>query len=234
MSNRGIDLFFYRRPLFDEDLEKRHQELVKRMQEIGPPLGWRGLRVPSVPEFGEELIASFSVSYAIPGIQMYMDYSYRDKTYLAPEEAALDDKMSIRFLLSNKAIDYHDVVHRHFPVIAGAYEGYAAKLYFASYFVDYEDMHEEEYEAVSQREGIDVDGRNNIFTLHPAQYWDAELCGKALGFGPDEVIRRLDGQVPLVRPLMNGVYTVFNDDPDLSFEDFCAFNDRFKPVLGLV
>ena len=39
--------------------------------------------------------------------------------------------------------------------------------------------------------------------------------------------------MPLVRPLMDGVYTVLNDNPNLSFEDFCVFNDRFKPILGL-
>jgi hypothetical protein len=34
-------------------------------------------------------------------------------------------------------------------------------------------------------------------------------------------------------PLMDGVYTVFSDTPDLTYEEFVAINDRFKPVLGL-
>lgn len=35
-------------------------------------------------------------------------------------------------------------------------------------------------------------------------------------------------------PLMDGVYVVFNDNPDLSFEEYCAYNDALKPVLGLI
>lgn len=80
---------------------------------------------------------------------------------------------------------------------------------------------------------VDTDGRNNIFCLRPAHYWDEDLCRAAMGFGRDEVIRRLTGRVPRVEPLMDGVYVVFSDNPDLSFEEFCAYNDALKPVLGL-
>jgi hypothetical protein len=80
---------------------------------------------------------------------------------------------------------------------------------------------------------IDTNDRNNIVTLEPAMYRDGLLCQRALGYDRDEVIRRLQGKVPLVMPLMDGVYTVFSDNPDLTYEEFVAINDRFKPVLGL-
>jgi len=99
--------------------------------------------------------------------------------------------------------------------------------------VKYEDLHREIVATLRSSPAADIDGRNNIFTLEVAQYWDAELCQRALGYGRDEVIKRLTGKVPLVQPLMDGVYVVFNDDPDLTFEEFCAYNDRLKPVLGL-
>ena len=81
--------------------------------------------------------------------------------------------------------------------------------------------------------GITPNGRNNIYTLSPACYWDGDLCQTALGYGCDEVIRRLAGKVPDVHPLADGVYIIFNDDPLLSFDDFLAIQHTFKPILGL-
>ena len=81
---------------------------------------------------------------------------------------------------------------------------------------------------------MDIDGRNCIYTLKPAMFWDALLCRRALGYGPEEVIRRLDGRVPLVRPLMDGVYIVFNDDIGLTYAQFVEMNERNKAILGLV
>jgi hypothetical protein len=40
--------------------------------------------------------------------------------------------------------------------------------------------------------------------------------------------------VPLVMPLMDGVYTVFSDNPDLTYEEFVAINDPFEPMPGLI
>jgi hypothetical protein len=81
---------------------------------------------------------------------------------------------------------------------------------------------------------IDIDGRNNIYTLRPAQYWDAELCRRALGYDPDEVIARLHGRVPRAERLMDGVYTVLNDSPEMSYADFVEMNEKIKPILGLI
>ena len=78
-----------------------------------------------------------------------------------------------------------------------------------------------------------MDGRNFIYTLYPAQFWDAELCQHALGYGPDEVVARLRGKVPQVERLRNGVYLVLNDDPNLSFDEFIKMNESYKNILDL-
>ena len=114
-----------------------------------------------------------------------------------------------------------------------AFQGYAGHGYMASHSRHYSELRAAEISKLRLDPSIDVNGRNNIFTLNVAEYWDAELCQRALGYGRDEVIKRLSGKVPLVRPLMDGVYVVFSDNPDLTFEEFCAYNDRLKPVLGL-
>ncbi len=84
-----------------------------------------------------------------------------------------------------------------------------------------------------QDQAIDVRGRNSIPILHPANFWDRQLCHDALGITPEEAVRRLDGLIPMVRPLMDGVYTVFSDDPDLSHEGYAEIQHRFRPLLGI-
>ncbi|MGX5732282.1 hypothetical protein ACWKWK_17350 [Pseudoxanthomonas beigongshangi] len=46
-------------------------------------------------------------------------------------------------------------------------------------------------------------------------------------------MRRLSGKIPRVQPVLEGVCLVFNDDLNLTQEDFNAINDTYKPILGL-
>ncbi len=204
------------------------------MQELPAPLGWQGLEVPPVPDCGEYLGASFDVEYGISGLELQGRYVYRGETYVYGDDVTYDDKVWVTFPTHSRRLDYRSMLHEHLPVVMEAFGGYAGHGYFGSYVVKYENIHAAEIEALRKKPGIDVNGRNNIFTLNVVEYWDAELCQRALGYGPDEVIKRLTGKVPLVKSLMDGVYVVFNDNPDLTFEGFCAYNDRLKPVLGLV
>ena len=80
---------------------------------------------------------------------------------------------------------------------------------------------------------VDTDGRSFIYTLHPAQFWDAELCRRALGFDRDEVIRRTRDVAIVAEPVLDGVYLVLNDDPNLTYEAFVEMNERIRPLLGL-
>ncbi|KAG0924722.1 hypothetical protein G6F31_019009 [Rhizopus arrhizus] len=79
----------------------------------------------------------------------------------------------------------------------------------------------------------DVDGRKNILTMYPAQFWDARLCSDALGFGPEEVFSRLEGKVDKVELTASGVYILLSDKIDLSYEEYLEFNRHAKALLGL-
>jgi hypothetical protein len=203
------------------------------MMKLPPPLSWKGLYVPPAPDCGDELGASFEIAYPVTGLELDGRYIYRGETYKYEDEAFYDDKVWISFAPTNAQIDYRSMLHEHLAGAVVAFECYAAHGYFGAYVVKFEDLNAVELQKLQDRPAIDVNGRNNIFTLNVVQYWDAELCQRALGYGRDEVIKRLSGKVPLVRPLMDGVYVVFNDNPNLTFEEFCAYNDRLKPVLGL-
>lgn len=237
MKGTRINLCMYFRAALSEPVEKRHKEVVRNMKEIGPPLGWEKLDVPPLPDFGAETLAIYWVKYPIPGIRCHADYNYRSDGHRLDDRAAQDDRMFIDFSTANKALDYRDILRNHFPALVKAYRSYRAIVGFGHHGVDYcggIEYKNNLYNRLRTDKSIDIDGRNNIFTLKPAMYWDALLCQRALGYDRDEVIRRLRGQVPEVMPLMDGVYTVFNDDANLSYEEFVAINDKFKPILGLV
>ncbi|MDY0872752.1 hypothetical protein [Dongia rigui] len=228
-----IDLFVYRRPALQQSVEDRYQEITKKMLLVDQPFGWQGMKLPPTPSFDEDgLTAHFEVSYPSSNIHHHGYFHLRDANYLSEDRAAKDDAMSFSIGQRDQP-QYSNILLKYFPQLVAAFDAYRAVAYFDNYVVLYYQTYAEALKKLRTRPDVNVNGRNNIFTLHPAQYWDAELCQRAMGYGRDEVIKRLTGKVPLVRPLMDGVYVVFNDNPDLTFDEFCAYNDRLKPVLGL-
>ena len=253
MSAANIILWVGSRASHAESIEVRHAEVAANMARIGAPLGWHDLAVPPAPDCGDQLRAVYTIKYPVRGLRFIGDYVYRGERYVYGDEASFDDMLRFGFKTSNKALDYRAIVHEHLPRVVEAFRGYRAFVGYDGYDAahaggyvpsddgstafdetGYQVRRNPIYNALCRDSTIDIDGRNNIFTLRPAHYWDAELCQRALGYGRDEVIRRLQGKVPRVEPLMDGVYVVFNDDPALSYEAFVQINECFKPLLGLI
>ncbi|WP_133612536.1 hypothetical protein [Dongia mobilis] len=204
------------------------------MEQVGAPLGWSSAVVPPAPKFGKEIYASFNVRYQNKRVKCTGGYAYRSAAYLSDDCAAHDDRLFFRFDVRDSAINYQQLLRKNAPEVIEAFGAYRADLCFFLYEVFFEQKNAGVLQRLRSDASIDIDGRNNIFTLQAVNYWDGELCQRALGYGRDEVIRRLTGKVPRVEPLMDGVYVVFSDNPDLTFEEYCAYNDALKPVLGLV
>jgi hypothetical protein len=192
-----------------------------------------GVVPPQMLSRSKGSLASF-FTFRYPDSEIVFEGAYliRDKKFLY-ESKACDDKLSFVIPINSVQKEYRIVLLRHFPELLSAIGGYRAAAYLGSYANQYDQIHRPVLTKLRDVDGKDIDGRNNIFTLNVVQYWDGQLCQRALGYGRDEVTKRLTGKVPLVQPLMDGVYVVFNDNPDLTFEEFCAYNDRLKPVLGL-
>ncbi len=232
MSKHRVDLWIYQRPDPKESIDDLYRERWQRMIALNSPLSWKNALVPSAPIRDRgDLAACYSVRYGNANLKHRGAYRIRDTRYIYDEKTS-DDTFAFEVKKLN-VDEYRDTLCRQFPEAIGAVRGYRAAAYVKFYSSEYSDLHRSERSALREKANADPDGRDNIFTLQPAQFWDAELCQRALGCGRDEVIKRLTGKVPLVRPLMDGVYVVFNDNPDLTFEEFCAYNDRLKPVLGL-
>jgi len=236
MSAAEIQLWIYARPDRSISIEERHARFVENMMQIGPPLGYQGMVPPPTPDCGSGLIAAFSAKYPIRGLKCFGDYKYRGERYVWQDRASFDEHLRFRFFLSNKTLNYQDVIKEQFPPIVEAFGGYRALVDYDYHDTNYTGgfkRNNEVYNALVADKSLNVDSRNFIYSLHPAQFWDAELCRRALGFGPDEVIRRLKDVAVLARPFMDGVYLVLNDDPNLTYEEFFEMNERIKPMLGL-
>jgi hypothetical protein len=174
-------------------------------------------------------------------------YTFRGDRVLQ-DKATEDDNFHYQFNALDARLDYRKLLHEDFKQVITTIGGYRAVWNYSRYGIAYRRSYlneedaarddndfpigNESYDRLRADKTIDVDGRNNIFTLYPSQYWDAELCHRALGYGPDEVIKRLQG-VPRAERLGEGVYTVLNDDPQISYDDFLSLNERYKSLLGL-
>lgn len=229
----NFECFVHYPPRHEEATELRHAVIAQRMRSLDGVLSWRNLNIPATPEFGRELIASYKLSYPTPSLAVTGIYTFRGSNYVYEDRISYDDKLIFSFDVDRVGELYAPLLHSEFPRVVEAFEGYLMRGFYSAYATKYHALHKDTLEALRAKGDVNLNGRNNIFSLQPAQYWSEEVCRRALGYGRDEVIKRLSGKVPLVQPLMDGVYVVFNDNPDLTFEEFCAYNDKLKPVLGL-
>jgi hypothetical protein len=230
---QDAEIWMYYRATHSESIDQRHAEFTANMSLIGRPLGFSGIGLPPAPDCGAELVAIYDVKYPTPGLWLQGSYLYRGQGYRYQDRRSYDDKVQIGFKAANKALDYRQVLSNGLPQLITAFRAYRAMTTLGLHALHY-CRRNPLYNRLLADQTIDVDGRNNIFTLEPAQYWDAEVCSRALGYGPDEVVRRLQGHALQANRLMDGVYLVLNDDPNLTYEDFVAMNERCKAMLGLI
>ncbi|MFJ3058268.1 hypothetical protein [Herbaspirillum sp. NPDC087042] len=232
-----IELWFYARPDRTRSIDERHGEVMSRLAKIDGPFGFSGLDLPEAPDCGDGLVAVYSTKLPTRGLKFIGDYAFRGAGYRYEDRASYDEHIRYQFKVTNKEIDYRRLLYLDFPKLVEAFAGYKAKLSYDIYSLYYQGGTNDEnivYNKLRENKELNVDGRNNIFTLYPSQFWDAELCVRALGYGPEEVIARLKGVCPMAIPLLDGVYMVLNDDPKITYEAYVEMNNTIKPVLGLI
>lgn len=73
-----------------------------------------------------------------------------------------------------------------------------------------------------------------LFTLFPVMYFNEECYGKLIKVSKEELLKRLEGKVKKVLLLEKGIYIIFNDKSDISYEEFVEMNETFKPLLNFI
>ena len=73
-----------------------------------------------------------------------------------------------------------------------------------------------------------------LFTLSPVIYFNEESYNKLIKVPKEELLERLKGKAKVVMLLEKGIYIIFNDKADITYEEFVEMNNIFKPLLGLI
>ena len=73
-----------------------------------------------------------------------------------------------------------------------------------------------------------------LFTLFPVMYFNEECYEKLIKVPKEELLKRLEGKAKKVLLLEKGIYIIFNDKADISYEEFVEMNETFKPLLNLI
>jgi hypothetical protein len=234
-------------------VEECYKRFVEKMDSIEGPFGFKYVDSSVIPKFGTSPIASMKIKYPVKGLKFVGGYSYREGKYPYFERAISDDFVWIGFGLPNKNIDYALFIEKYFPQIIEAFGGYRAAIDVNGFYTAYcggyvpssngenafdsagnEVRDNPEFNKLSGDVSIDIDGRNNIFGLRPVQFWSRDLCNTALGYGPEEVKKKLEGYVPKVELMKDGIYLILNDNPYISFDDFLLMNLKCKKALDLI
>ena len=73
-----------------------------------------------------------------------------------------------------------------------------------------------------------------LFTLFPVMYFNEECYEKLIKVPKEELLKRLEGKAKKVLLLEKGIYIIFNDKADISYEEFVEMNETFKSLLNLI
>ena len=72
-----------------------------------------------------------------------------------------------------------------------------------------------------------------LFTLSPVMYFNEESYNKLIKVSKEELLEKLKEKAKGVMLLEKGIYIIFNDKADITYEEFVEMNNTFKPLLGL-
>ncbi|MCF7531651.1 hypothetical protein [Pseudomonas petrae] len=215
-------LEFRHRPKFSEPIEKRHEIFLEKLSGLGTP--WDLAGAVEVPDIEGELVISVSLDKSLPkGIKGRIVYSLRSEKYLE-DDAQFDDSLFVDFSIAK--IDYSDLLKMVFPAYIHAFGAYRAALH--DWSVTRSDW--PAVVAACDATKKDVNGRDGVFRINAINYFDEELCLRAFGKSPQQIISCLKGHVEEASELAGGVLIVVSYTP-LSTSEITTAGERLKELL---
>ncbi|QKF50570.1 hypothetical protein [Pseudomonas graminis] len=215
-------LEFRHRPKFSEPIEKRHEIFLEKLSGLGKP--WDLAGAVEVPDIEDELVISVSLDKVLPkGIKGRIVYSLRSEKYLE-DDAQFDDSLFVDFSIAKT--DYSDLLKRVFPAYVQAFGAYRAALH--DWSVTRSDW--PAVVAACDATKKDVNGRDGVFRINAVNYFDEELCLRAFGKSPQQIISCLKGHVEEASELDGGVLIVVSYTP-LSTSEIATAGERLKKLL---
>ena len=231
----------YRKVDNNEPMEEMHKRIMEGLSKIEAPLGLKDSEIPKTPDFGTELICFYDTkNIKTKGVKIKGSYDWRMINPLV-----WWDTLKYEFKITYKLIDYQKIIYKDFPKIITIYKPYVAYIFIPDYGTAYEEGRTPEtityYDSENpnflklKETGVEIGILSDaLFTLFPVMYFNEECYEKLIKVSKEELLKRLEGKAKKVLLLEKGVYIIFNDKADISYEEFVEMNETFKPLLGLI
>ena len=230
----------YRKVDDNESMEEMHKRVMEGLSKIDAPLGLIDSEIPETPDFGKELVCFYyAKNIKTKGVSIEGEYKWRGLSYVNW------DNLRYEFKITYKLIDYQKIIYKDFPKIITIYKPYVAYIFIPDYGTAYEEGRTPEtityYDSENpnflklKETGVEIGILSDaLFTLFPVMYFSEECYKKLIKVPKEELLKRLEGKAKKVLLLEKGVYIIFNDKADISYEEFVEMNETFKPLLGLI
>ena len=232
-------IHLYRKVDVNESMEERHEKVMEGLSKLEAPLGLKDSKIPEIPDFGTELVCFYDAkNIKTKGVSIEGVYRWRGLKYVTWDELLYE------FKITYNLIDYKKIIYEDLPKVINIFDPYVADLYVA-YNGAYEEGRTPEtrtYEESINPKFLKLKEKNcNIgiledvlFTLSPVMYFNEESYNKLIKVPKEELLERLKGKANEVLLLEKGIYIIFNDKADITYEEFVEMNNTFKPLLGLI
>lgn len=211
----------------NEPITPRHDRLMRAMARYAPPWGLKGREIPPAREVKPgELSSLVKFSGLAKGEMSYVKYPFRGEKYLQ-DNAQFDDIAILPFDAAGSADRLRELFDEVLPAYVEAFDGYKATVCSSQVrMADWKRVVEQ-----CAATGKDVDGRDGVYRIHPANFWDRELCRRAFGLAPEKIVERLQGKVEGVSRLGEGVLLVAESKIPLPQEGYEKLDARVRPLL---
>ena len=240
MKVLGRTIQLYRKVDDNESMEEMHKRVMEGLSKIEAPLGLKDSEIPETPDFGKELVCFYyAKNIKTKGVSIEGEYKWRGLSYVNW------DNLRYEFKITYKLIDCQKIIYKDFPKIITIYKPYVAYIFIPDYGTAYEEGRTPEtityYDSKNpnflklKETGVKIGVLYDaLFTLSPVMYFNEECYEKLIKVPKKELLKRLEGKAKKILLLEKGVYIIFNDKADISYEEFVEMNETFKPLLGLI
>ena len=221
-------IHLYRKVDVNESMEERHKKVMEGLSKLGAPLGLKDSEIPEIPDFGTELVCFYDAkNIKTKGVSIEGVYRWRGLKYV------VWDELRYEFKITYKLIDYKKIIYEDLPKVINVFDPYVADIFVSSsYSIAYKESYKSEILKLEEKGLKEL--QDVLFTLSPVMYFNEESYNKLIKVPKEELLERLKGKANEVQLLEKGIYIIFNDKADITYEEFVEMNNIFKPLLGLI
>lgn len=221
-------IHLYRKVDVNESMEERHEKVMEGLSKLEAPLGLKDSEIPEIPDFGTELICFYDAkNIKTKGVSIEGSYDWRGLKYV------VWDELRYEFKITYKLIDYKKMIYDDLPKVINIFDPYIADVFVSpSYSIAYKEIYKSEILKLEEKGLKEL--QDVLFTLSPVMYFNEESYNKLIKVPKEELLERLKGKANEVLLLEKGIYIIFNDKADITYEEFVEMNNIFKPLLRLI